>query len=95
MNDILSMVIDKHSPKVNKNVTEGTAKELLSTIPAFLDSIIRSSIKSLSKGVPLEYIGYRKMTPKEEFELETYSSSNKATYELARSDTYNVVYEFR
>lgn len=95
MNNILSEVIDKHSPKVNKNVTEGTAKEVLQKAPYFLDDIIRSSIKSLSQSIKLSYNGWRYITPKEEFKL-NYSNGNsgKVMYDLARNDLYMVEFEF-
>lgn len=82
-------------PKFNKNITEGASPEILRTIPAFLDDIIKSSMRSLSPDVELEYLGYRRLTPKEEFTKMIANENNKTIYDLAVSDLYMVEYRFR
>lgn len=94
MNTVLSNTIDKYCPKFNKNVTNGTAKGILETIPAFFDDIIKSSIKSLNPDIPFKYKGYRKMTPKEEFNSMLVSDNNKTKYDLAESYIYMAEYVF-
>lgn len=73
---------------------DGTAKEVLKTIPRFLDDIFKSSIKSLSPGIELTYTGFRYMSPKEEFTRMLAGESNKTIYDLAVSDLYMVEYIF-
>lgn len=94
MNSVLSATIDKHCPQFNTNVTNGTAKKILETIPAYFDDIIRSSIRSLNSKIPLKYEGYRLMSPKEEFNATLVNDNNKMIYDLAESYIYMVEYVF-
>ena len=50
MNHVLAKCMDDNTPKFNKIVIDGNAKERLETLPAYLDSIFRSSLKSLKTG---------------------------------------------
>lgn len=97
MNDLLARTIDNNCPKFNKDVTEGTAKEILKTIPDYLDDIIKSSLRSLTPKITLTYKGYRKVTPLEEFQTMLGNSSIKSVYDLAESDLYltNYVFEYQ
>lgn len=90
MNPIFSNMVKTHTPRFNKDVTEGASSQILKTLPAFLDSFIKTSIHSLSKNVNLVYKGYRKLTPKEEFNRLFSNAENKVTYDLAVSDIYMI-----
>lgn len=92
MNDVLANVIDTTSPKFNKNITDGSVKQVLQLIPSYLDNIFKSSIKSLSNKIPLKYIGYRRMSPDEELKRLILSDTNKVRYDIAISDLYVVEY---
>jgi hypothetical protein len=94
MNKFLTDVIDATSPKFNTNVVNGTAKGILKDIPEFLNDIIMSHMKSLSPKVDLKYVGYRRMTPLEEFRKMFVNENNKSTFDLANSDLYMVEYIF-
>lgn len=94
MNNVLAGILDNYSPKFNKNITQGCAKELLRTLPNYLNGIFKSSIRSLAPNVPLTYVGYRRMLPDEEFDKIITSESNKTTYDIAISDLYVVEYVF-
>lgn len=93
MNDILARCIDETSPQFNPNVVEGTAKTILKTVPDFLDDIFRCSLESLNKKVNLKYLGYRRLSPKEEFN-KMMAGENKTIYDLARSDFYMMEFNF-
>lgn len=93
MNSILEQTIDKYCPKFNKNVTEGSAKDILKRLPAELDSIFKDSIKSLSPQIPLKYIGYRNMSPEEEYKNIILGTSDKS-YDIAVSDVYPIEFIF-
>lgn len=88
MNQVLATIIDKTSPKFNKNITNGSTKEILRIVPDYLDSIFKSSIKSISPNVPLKYVGHRRMTPEEEYSKIIANDNNKITYDIALSDLY-------
>lgn len=94
MNMTLSNTIATTSPAWNKKVTEGASKEILSDAPAFLDKIFKDSIKSLNPKVNLKYLGYRRLTPKEEFDKLFSNTDNRVNYDLARSDLYMVEHVF-
>lgn len=94
MNDILAKTIDDNCPKFNKNVVEGTAKEIMQSFPYFLDTIFKSSIKSLSSNTPLKYVGYRYLTPDEEFNTIIVNDNSKTTYDITTSDIYAVEFQF-
>ena len=94
MNAVLAQTIDKTCPKFSSNVVNGTAEYLFSTIPEYMDDIIKSSIKSLSPKIDFKYMGYRKLTPREEFTKMYVSENNKPLYDLAESDLYLCEYIF-
>lgn len=94
MNTVLGNIIDTHCTKFNKNITDGCAKEILKTIPEYLDDIFKSSLKTLSPHINLKYEGYRIPTPEEEFNIALLSNSNKVNYDLSESYVYMVEYIF-
>lgn len=94
MNNILSGILQHTTPRFNKSVTEGTSKEIMKHMPAYLDDIFKSSIKSLSSNVPLKYEGYRKMIPEEEFNTIILNKNGKTIFDLTSSDIYPVEYIF-
>lgn len=94
MNDILANIIDTTSPRFSKDVTDGTAKQILTYGPSYLDEIFRSSIKSLAPNIPLTYEGFERMSPEEEFKELILSKNSKTVYDIAISDLYVIKYIF-
>lgn len=94
MNNVLARIIDETAPVINKKITDGTIKDIFKTIPVYLDTIIKSSIKSLSHKTDLQYLGYRKLSPKEEFERQFLNKSNAVIYDLASTDIYMIELKF-
>jgi len=90
MNNLLASVIDTHSPQFNKNVVEGSIKPIFKTFPGYLDYIFKSSILSLTKGVGLSYLGYRRITPKEEIKNLIMTSENNVMYDVSKNDVYPI-----
>jgi hypothetical protein len=70
----------------------GLAKSHLPFIESYLDTIMKSSSESFPP--ELKYMGYSRLTPKEEYKVITKLKDNKHTYEMARSDLYMVKYDF-
>jgi len=93
MNDVLARVLDNNTPKFNKNVTEGAAKKILKTAPEYLDEIITTSVNNMQH-TGLEYHGWRKLTPKEEFDKLFTSPDKKTLYDIAVSDLYMIELRF-
>ena len=94
MNNVLASIMDNSTPKFTKQVVDGNAKEQLEVMPAYLDSIFRSSLKSLSPKVNLKYLGWRKCTPEEEFQKMVLTDNTKSQYDIASSDIYLTEYTF-
>ena len=94
MNNLLSTIMDENTPQFNKNVTEGASKEILRTAPDYLNSIIISGMKSVQDSVGLEYHGWRRLTPKEEFDKMFNNRDVKVIYDIAVSDLYMIELRF-
>jgi hypothetical protein len=98
MDNILASIIDNNVPKFNKNIVDGTANKVLKDSPKYLDKKIKNSLKSLNKNIDLTYMGYRRLTPKEEYEKlivkKNSKSMIKTVYDLAQNDLYSVEFIF-
>lgn len=95
MNRLLALTIDKHCPKFNTNITDGSVKQIFELAPSYLDKIFKSSIKSLSPSVDLQYIGYRELTPEEEFNKLVVNTGSKVIYDLSTSNIYAIEFMFK
>lgn len=94
MNNTMRRMMDDVVPKFNKNVVDGPVEKIFRTIPEYMDSIFRSSIKSLHKGIDLQYLGYRYVSPEEEFTSNYATTGNDTSFDLAHSDVYPVKFIF-
>ena len=101
MNDLLSRTIDTYSPKVNKKITNGSAEEVLRTFPDFLDTIFKNAMNRLNPSVQLEYLGYRRVSPEEDYKKNYQKwldgqqmGKSNAIYDLAGSDVYPIELRF-
>jgi len=90
MNKVLTEILDKTTVKFSENVVTGLAPKVYDRLPKTLNNIIVDSIKSLNPIVDLKYLGYRRLTPKEEFIKMYKSTTNKTNFDLARSDLYTI-----
>lgn len=100
--------VDKQLPKFNRALAEGMAVSQLTTMqPLSINGNIRIGtineqyINELwtlaSKSFPpnLKYVGYRRVTPEEEFQIVSNRKRNgKRYYDITRSDFYLVCYQF-
>lgn len=91
MNRVLRAVMEAFTPKVSKEI-DGIIEDEISGLPDFLDNIFRNSIKLLLPGIQLEYIGWERMTPKEEIK---FVSSTRYVHDIADSNLYMVKFLFR
>lgn len=94
MNSLLRETVDASVPKFNKNVVEGIVKPVFETLPAYLDKIFRSAMKSLHEDIKLEYLGYSYVDPEEDFFSNFVNNSSKKSFDLARSDVYPIKFRF-
>lgn len=93
MNNILSQILKESTVRVNKNVVEGPVKEILKTAPEYLDEIISTTVNTMGH-TGLTYHGWRRLSPKEEFNRLFTTVDKKTNYDLARSDLYLIELRF-
>jgi len=89
MNSILADTLENHGPKFNQDVTNGLATKILKEAPHYIDAIIKSSMRSAPKD-QLEYHGWRKLSPKEEYNSLFTSTVARVPYDTAKSDIYKI-----
>jgi len=94
MNNILEQVMLKHTPRINKKITDGMAKEVLNAIPAYLDEFFRSGLSSLSSKIDFRYLGYRRLSPEEEYRTMVLGREGTLPYDLSHNDVYVVEFRF-
>jgi len=90
-NPLLKKIMEKNS-RVNPSVMEGISKSHVDKIGNYLDSIFRSAVNAV-KNRDLVYLGYRTLTPEEEYKLIINSSMSKNQIDIKTSNLR--FYQFR
>jgi len=85
MNSVLEKLF-KEQPQANQTMIDGFATKEVPKAPAYLDKVIISAMKSVNPR--FTYHGYRKLSPKEEYQLKR----NKPNHDLSGSDV--LLYEY-
>ncbi len=93
MQELFSRMIEKHTPKSNPDIMNGVVINYMQNSLDYVDSVFKSASESFPKG--LEYLGYERCSPVEEFEEVTRPRNGKRQFDLARNDLYMVKYFFR
>jgi len=93
MNKVMAKLLREQTPRVNRDITHGTAEEILRTFPEFLDNIFKNAIRRLNPNVKLEYHGYRKLSPYDDY-VKNYRDKKNAIYDIASSDIYPIELRF-
>lgn len=88
----MNMVRDD-TPKINPDIANGLATIHIPYAERYLDEVFHAVSKDFPQG--LQYVGYQRCTPIEEYNFATGKRSNKRTYDTARSDIYLVKYFFK
>ena len=91
MNRLFHEMWSKHMPKLNPEIMNGLATLYLPKSEEYIDKVMRSAFHGLIDG--LEYLGYERCSPQEEYEVSTRQKNNKRTYDLAKSYIYLVKYK--
>jgi len=94
MNRVLKNIMCENTPRVNPKIMNGTALEVLEAMPAYLDEFFRSGLKSLSNKIDFNYLGYRRMTPIEEYKTMIARNTGAVVYDLSHSNVYVVEFKF-
>jgi len=93
MNRVLAAVEDDNTRKFNKKVVDGAAKEILRAAPDYINEIITTTVSTMGH-TGLEYHGWRRLSPKEEFNKLFTAMDKKTNYDMARSDLYMIELRF-
>lgn len=92
MHRLMSRMMNKYTPKMNEQVMRGLATEQLKYFEEYVDAQIRSICAGMPAAV--KYIGYRRCSPEEEFEISTKPKNTRRMFELAPTSKYMVTLEF-
>ena len=91
MTTLLKAVMEGFTPKVSEEIN-GTVDEKLKELPVFLDHIFSNSIKLLNPKIPFEYLGWERMSPKEEID---HMKASRYVHDMGDSNVYMVKFIFR
>jgi len=94
MNRVLKRTMSENTPIINKKITDGTAKAVLSDIPMYLDGFFRSSLASLDPKIDFKYLGFRRITPKEEYRDIILKREGTIAYDLSHNNVYIIELRF-
>tara|TARA_B100000700_G_scaffold208593_1_gene229316 strand:- start:68843 stop:70465 length:1623 start_codon:yes stop_codon:yes gene_type:complete len=89
--NLLDQVIAE-TPQLNSRIMNGLATEQLMGVEQFVDQIFRCAAQDFPEG--LVYEGYKRCSPKEEFNVATKARENQRRFDLARNDYFMVKYVF-
>ena len=78
------------TPKVSKEIN-GTIDKKLEELPTYLDDVFRNGTKILHPGIPLKYVGWERMSPKEEIK---HMTTSRYVHDMADSNIYMVKFKF-
>ena len=90
MNPVLRNVIDNSKKKFNREIIEGLAKKYIYNAANFIDSLIRNNVNNLNPNIGLGYLGYRVLTPEEEYKLDILNNK----YDIAKNYLYKIELKF-
>jgi len=89
----LSDIIDRSVPRANPFIMEGLGTYMMRQAEEYVDTTFKSAAKGFPAG--LEYVGYERCTPNEEYNEVTRPKNNKRVYDLAKSDIYLMKFYFK
>lgn len=90
MDNALFDAITDRMPKFNDEVVNGLATAEMEHVEAYIERVWQCAAADFPAG--LTYEGFRRLTPKEEYLINSRRGSGPATMEIARSDVYMVEY---
>ena len=94
MDKLLMRTLKKDGLKMNEDIGNGLSRPYMAALPEYLSSVFNSAMKTLTPDIKLEYKGYRKLTPLEDFYNGINASATKNSIDISRSYLYKVEYGF-
>jgi hypothetical protein len=89
-NDLIDAITNR-MPVFNQEVVDGLAVAEMEHVESYVDRVWRCAAADFPAG--LTYDGYYRLSPKEEYIVNSRRGSSPATLEIARSDVYMVAYK--
>lgn len=97
MNDVLQRVLertDRNRP--NKNILQGDiSRENVDILPEYLSKVIESAVSTLPPEANFRYMGYRRLTPIEDFYHTINASISKNLVDLSRNSLFKIELGFQ
>lgn len=94
MNKLLQSVMTDNTPRISSKIVNGSAKEVLLAIPNYLDEFFMSGLGSLSDKIDFKYLGYRRISPLEEYRTITTAREGAIPYDLSHNNVYVIEFRF-
>lgn len=96
MNELMVRLMRQHVPPMNPDVMNGLATKHMEQVEEYNHRVNTGLNKALGEH-ELEYTGFKRCTPEEEYFEATKVRNNKRTYDLAKTDIYLIKtqYNFR
>jgi len=92
VNNLLASVLEENVPKFNDKVVNGFATTEIPKAVEYIDNIIKNSMRTATS--KLVYLGWRPLTPKEEFDSITNDKNVKVQYDISTSDLFKIALLF-
>lgn len=91
--ELFRKLVTDNTPRMNELTMSGLAVHKVRGIEHYVDNVLKSAAKSFPQG--LEYAGYEKCSPQEEFHECTKDKNTKRSFDIAKSDIFMCKYLFR
>jgi len=92
MDPALVQLIRKHTPPINTKIIDGLAIHEMKHVESYVDDNVRYAEKDFPAG--LKYLGYKRLSPLEQYLKITEPYNSKSSFDVARNDVYMIALNF-
>jgi hypothetical protein len=92
MDPALIGLIRKNTPPINTDIINGLAMREMKHVEAYVDDSVRYAERDFPTG--LKYLGYKRLTPQEQYLKITELRNSKSQFDVARNDVYMIALNF-
>lgn len=86
--------LHKDGLKMNEDICNGLSRPYIAILPEYLSAVFKSAMTTLTSDIKLEYNGFRKLTPLEDFYNDINASATKNSIDISRSYLYKTEFGF-
>lgn len=94
MDILLQKALEEDTNNFNKTVCEGLAVKEIESLPYYLNRVIEEAVKTLPSGLDFKYLGWRKMTPVEDFKNNINAAATKDVVDISHNYLYKVIFMY-